>query len=449
MDVKESVKLGTHRNIYAAKLICSLTILLNLLLAQGCTINSVSVLLDESERQPINQHEVNLFPTFNEIDGKWQLEGLISVFTLPLGGNSVTKREDLIRATVAGLGIDSVVGMQFFDGFGHPELSSGLLVKTGEDSKREKPKFIVSLLPLRIDDDTKDLLAECVEPNKLCSRLHTNFGDVKAFYWDNLKYYLAYQKGYYTYQVDADVIREEAILQGEVQPVELRGELGVDPDFALLCELSLQDKRINDNMDMLRIGKLVPEKTAYNKSQGSLKVWLDNKTKYWFFNNPDKLVTRLANLDVNVKMKLYDLRQKRVVWSDTATIYDTNLPGIIPSRYGVTDQESFTPDWLELSLMLPPELAMPMRDMDVELSMSHFFVSSYSLQGTGWLARRMGREERSFVVRAGILNALDSLPVVEGFNGGYVYRPDRWRVARSFKSSGKVIIEAKQPAKIE
>ena len=78
---------------------------------------------------------------------------MISAYTLPIISNSAEKREMLVRNTIAGLGINAVVGLQSNIGedVGPTGHSNGILANIGTVQQKDAqrmPKFIVCLPPV-------------------------------------------------------------------------------------------------------------------------------------------------------------------------------------------------------------------------------------------------------------------------------------------------------------
>jgi hypothetical protein len=296
--------------------------LLLITVLSGCTVNRVSMLTRQPTGNPVAASEVQLYSTFKDISEPWELEGMISVYTLPIMNNDAEKREALIKNTVAVAGINAVVGLQSLTGDGHVGLSNGILAKQGSARQKDAqviPKFIVFLPSVNFKIEKEASM------NKLDDYLR-----------EHIQYFLSYTKGYYVHRYDHPGISNAGVLQGNIDPAALVVPLGVAPDFVLLCDVDGYDESGN-------------------------------------------IVTHSAKT-LKITLTLFDLKQKRVFWTSAGS--------------GKTTQSL-----LRGAIMFGP-----------------LFCRANLLTES---------EERSFIVRRAIMDAMDSLPIVDGFRGGTISPVDR------------------------
>lgn len=265
--IKQAIEGRLSCVLPAALLVC--------VVLSGCAVNRVRILSHEPTATPIKTNDVKFFSSFKDIDGPWQLEGMISAYTLPIMSNTVEKRVALIRDEAAGLGIDSVIGLQ------HPASlavrrvgrSVGLLARAGTAGQRNAnamPKFIVCLPPMSYLEEEL--------PN-----VRPPAGDLDDFLLELTQFYLSYYKGYYVYRCNAPGVSKDSILHGNVSPRALSEPIGVAPDFALTCSVGSREA------GFLYIGS--------KDSQALLGV-----------------------RQVVIRMALIDLSERRIVWEDVAGI---------------------------------------------------------------------------------------------------------------------------------
>jgi hypothetical protein len=242
------------------------TSLLVCTLISGCTVNKVSLLTRQPTGASIKASEVKLFPRFNDIKEPCRIEGMISAYTLPIVSNTVEKRVALIKETAADLGINAIIGLQDDIKFrttwnerSGPGRSNALLATTGsarQQNAEALPKFIVCLPALNFKiEKIQDL------------------GLLDEFLREHILYTLGYQKGYYVYKCDAPGVDNAGILNGSASIEALAEPISIPPDFALLCDVEGYDER----------GNIVISRSK---------------------------TLRLA-------MTLYDLKEKKAVWTST------------------------------------------------------------------------------------------------------------------------------------
>ncbi|MEJ2407176.1 MAG: hypothetical protein P8171_23410 [Candidatus Thiodiazotropha sp.] len=92
---------------------------------------------------------------------------------------------------------------------------------------------------------------------------------------ENIEYFFDYEKGYFIYRCDTPAVSFDSIRNGSVQASELGKTLGITPDFALLCEVD-----------------------DYHVDEGSFGGYTQN---------------------LRFSMNLFDLEERKVIWSATAT----------------------------------------------------------------------------------------------------------------------------------
>jgi hypothetical protein len=203
----------------------------------GCTVNKVSLLTRQLTGAPIKASEVKLFPRFNDIKEPWRVEGMISAYTLPIINNTAEKRVALIKETVAGLGINAVIGLQYDIKIGSwnertgPGRSNGILANIGTTQQQNSealPKFIVCLPVVHF---------------KIEKTPATNLLD--EYLREHIQYSLGYQRGYYVYRCDAPGVDNSSILHGSTSLEALSEPIGIPPDFALLCDVEGYDEQGN------------------------------------------------------------------------------------------------------------------------------------------------------------------------------------------------------------
>lgn len=246
----------------------------------GCTVNRVSILTREPTGTSVNASEVKFYPSFNDMRDPWQLEGMISAYTLPIMSNSADKREALIKNTIADLGINAVVGLQSLTGAGHVGLSNGILAKMGiarQKDAKTMPKFIVFLPAVNLKIEK-----EASMPN------------LDDYLREHIQYFLSYTKGYYVYRYDPPGISNADVLQGSIDPAALVEQLGIATDYALLCDV-----------------------VGYDET-GNIVVYRARTLK--------------------ITMTLFDLKEKRVAWSATTSgeskqsFLLLGLPGLLTQK---------------------------------------------------------------------------------------------------------------------
>jgi hypothetical protein len=228
----------------------------------GCTVNRVSLLTRESAGKQIKASEVKVYPSFRELRAPWRLEGMISAYTMPVMSNTPEKREALIKDTVAGLGINAVVGLQPRVGENLKRVgrSIGILANTGTGAQAKTevaPKFIICLPPVNFKIDKTPEASE-----------------LDQYLLEYVQFSFSYMKGYYVYRCDMQGANNSSILQGSVDPQALSEPIGIAPDYALLSDVEGYDE------------------------QGNIAVH--------------------RSFTLKLALTLYDLREKKPVWSKTS-----------------------------------------------------------------------------------------------------------------------------------
>lgn len=201
-------------------------ILLVCVTLSGC-IDRVAVMTRRPTGRTIDVNKVKFLTGLKDVNEPWQVEGMISAHTLPVLSNSFEKREALIRRTAAGLGINTVVGLQPDVGTGLQRTgrSMGILVNTGAMKRPDTnalPKFIICSLPV----------------NNLVQDLPQN--ELDAFLLEFEQFMLTQYKGYYVYQGNATGLNKDSILKGDFTPKTLSSPIGIDPDYALTGKVDMQ-----------------------------------------------------------------------------------------------------------------------------------------------------------------------------------------------------------------
>jgi hypothetical protein len=199
----------------------------------GCTVNRVSLLTRQPTGSPVKESSVKFFPNFKEMNEPWRLEGMISAYTLPIVNNTQKKREALIKETVAGMGINAVVGLlpDVGSGVKRTGRTTGLLANVEtklRDNEEAMPKFIVCLPPVNFK----------IERNPSMAKLDD-------YLREYIQFFFSYMKGYYVYKYDAPDLNNDNILQGSIDSAILNEPLGITPDFALLCDVDGYDEKGN------------------------------------------------------------------------------------------------------------------------------------------------------------------------------------------------------------
>lgn len=335
MRIKSAVTLADHvpPTKQAQKRNSSYVFAVSLLvctMASGCTINRVSILTSPKTRTPIQASQVKCFPSFKDIDGPWQLEGMISAYTLPIMSNTREKREALIKQTAADLGINAVIGLEPNIGpaVQRTDRSIGILANTGtaqQQTIEAIPKFIICLPPINFR----------IEKDPSLSKLDD-------YLREYVQYFFSYMKGYYVYRCNTPAVNKASVLEGNTDPAILAEPLGIVPDYVLLCDVDGYDQH----------GNIV--------------------------------VSRSRTLKIT--MTLFDLREKKVVWT-TSTI-------------GIS-VKSMTGAFLKWGLVHGPVV------------------------GLAGAAIESAESDDLKIVREAIMKAIDSVPVVTGFQGGTISPIDR------------------------
>ena len=178
------------------------------------------------------------------------------------------KRVTLIKETAADLGLNAVIGLQYdiklgpFDERVGPGRSNAILANIGsarQQNPEDLPKFIVCLPALNF------IMIEKGRVEDLLNR----------YLREHILYSFGYQKGYYVYNRDALRVDRASILNGSISLEALGEPIGIPPDFVLLCDVRGYDAYL------INTGKMV-------------------------------LIT------LRLTMTLYDLKEKKVVWTGTA-----------------------------------------------------------------------------------------------------------------------------------
>lgn len=201
------------------------------ILLSGCTVNRVSVVTRPWAGGSFKADTVKFWSTFRDIGEPWRIEGMVSVYTLPIMNNTTEKRHVLLADTAAELGAHGVVGVQSLTGEGHAGLSNGILVRTGravQDVDRDRPKFLVFLPPVNF---------------KIRDGLQTAKFDESLR--EHIQYFLSYTKGYYVHRWNSVDMDLGELLRIPVNPAILLEPLGVMPDYLLLCDVTGYDERGN------------------------------------------------------------------------------------------------------------------------------------------------------------------------------------------------------------
>ncbi len=208
------------------------------MLISGCTVNKMSLLTCQPTGAPVKASEVKLFPRFNDIKEPYQVEGMISAYTLPIMSNTVEKRVALIKETAADLGLNAVIGLQYDIKLGPsgpldervgPGRSNALLANIGrarQQNPENLPKFIVCLPALNFNK---------IEKGRVTDLLY-------KYLREHILYSLGYQKGYYVYKCYAPGVDNASILNGSASLEALGEPIGIAPDFALLCDVEGYDE---------------------------------------------------------------------------------------------------------------------------------------------------------------------------------------------------------------
>lgn len=227
----------------------------------GCTINRVSILALESSAKPVKPSEVKFYPSLKDVSEHWKLEGMISANLVPIMRNSSQNREELIRNTIAGLGINTVVGVQSLDGNGLFGLSNAILANigtAGNENIQTTPKFIAFLpaINYKIEKDP-------------------SMPKLDDYLLEHIQHFFSYSKGYYVYYNASSGITNADILKGNIDSDVLAEPLGIAPHYALLCDVDA------------------------HKEFGTA----------WVYRTRTLMIT----------LTLYDLKEKKVVWTSTTS----------------------------------------------------------------------------------------------------------------------------------
>jgi len=207
--------------------------LFSIMAASGCTVNRMSLLIREPAAAPVKASDVKTYPSFKELRAPWRLEGMISAYTLPIASNSAAKREALIRETVAGLGVDALVGLQQHVGenLKRTSRSVAILARTGAGVQARTdavPKFIVCVPHANVKIDKTQATDE-----------------LDQYLLEHAQFSFSYMKGYYVYRCEASGVNEGSLLQGSVDPQNLSEPIGITPDYVLLNEIEGYDEKGN------------------------------------------------------------------------------------------------------------------------------------------------------------------------------------------------------------
>lgn len=194
-----------------ATLVASLLLMAAL---SGCAGNRASIMTRQQTGTPIKANEVKIFTSFKDINEPWQLEGMISVY----GRSSVESREELIKETISGLGINTVVGVQK-----HPARSVGILANIGTvkpGTAKVMPKYIACLPAVNIKIKTTETA-----------------GNIDTVLREWIQASMSNLKGYYVYLSNDRVADILNIAQGGTSPEALSEPIGIAPDYAILVDL--------------------------------------------------------------------------------------------------------------------------------------------------------------------------------------------------------------------
>jgi hypothetical protein len=212
---------------------------------------------------PVKASDVRVFSSFKEISGPWRIEGMFSNWAAPVASNTPQQREALMKETVAGLGINAVVGLlpSIGDGVKYLPHTHGIMVNLGSTRQQDReslPKFIVYLPPVNFK----------IERLPATGRLNDQL-------LEYIQYLLGYGKGYYAYYGNTAGVDNTDILKGSSNPAALSEPIGIAPDYALLCDVDGYDEKGN--------------------------------------------VVIYHSQTLTLTLTLYDLREKKPVWTRSAT----------------------------------------------------------------------------------------------------------------------------------
>jgi hypothetical protein len=196
--------------------------------------------------------------------------------------NSVEDREGLMKETVSGLGINTVIGVQtnIRSISSRTNCSTGILANRGTtkpENTKARPKYIACLPAANIKVKTTETARS-----------------MDKYLRDYILASMSQLKGYYVYRCDARGADSLSIVQGSTSPDALSEPIGIAPDYAIVVDLEGIDAKgttIVDNPKVLKLTVILHDlkdrKTAWGGSaigrivqQRRIPIWAGNAAAY-------------------------------------------------------------------------------------------------------------------------------------------------------------------------
>jgi hypothetical protein len=198
-------------------------------LLSGCTHIRASTVSRQPTGTPIKASDVKFVSSFKEINEPWRLEGMFSGYLMPGFKDNLDNRVTYIKQKVADLGINTVVGLQPRVGEGVCvwNVTNGIMANVGSAQQQNTdplPKFIVCLPPVNFKIENTPAL-----------------GNLDGYLRGYIQFLLGYGRGYYAYHSNATGMDNNTILQGSASLGALSEPIGIEPDYAMLCDVDGYD----------------------------------------------------------------------------------------------------------------------------------------------------------------------------------------------------------------
>lgn len=212
------------------RIFLSIPCLLIGLFSSGCTVNKVTCYTAHPVGAPIKTSEVKVISKITDADKPYQVEGMLRTMVLPVMRNTPEARENLATATAAKMGINGLVGLlpgksSYCPGF---EQTSGLFARFGasqSEGENKREKFII-----------------CMPHAKFRMDQTAQTAKIDSYLRDEIQYNIG-ERGYYAYPCENEGVDAASIMEGKVNVDSFRKPLGIDPDYALLCDVEGYDKK--------------------------------------------------------------------------------------------------------------------------------------------------------------------------------------------------------------